>query len=333
MRKLRNAPLPGGKPAGKKIEKTLMIIKVRKNLPKSDDFSFTAIDFERANNCQSSICQIGICVVEKGRITERREYLVKPHSSICYFQPKAVEIHGISYEDVACAPSFAEVWRAVFPYIKGRPLAAHSFVDDAKTLDAALCASRIKYDYRAFGHLCTLELAIKTGIRSADNKYSLEALCGRYGLPLEPHHAGSDAEGCARLALKIAGELSIDSFRRLAELSQEPGFREPDLPCEMTGEDITALEKYIKKLSGKKDVRLSDCPKSKDLGRAKRILNSRPGLTLPKETAESAGALARWLQQAEASAGEGRNGKKTGARTRVRRGYRTQRRADKTQRQ
>ena len=31
-----------------------MIINVQKNLPQSDEFTFTAIDFERANNSQNS---------------------------------------------------------------------------------------------------------------------------------------------------------------------------------------------------------------------------------------------------------------------------------------
>ena len=45
-----------------------MIINVQKNLPQSDEFTFTAIDFERANNSQNSVCQVGICAVERGRI-------------------------------------------------------------------------------------------------------------------------------------------------------------------------------------------------------------------------------------------------------------------------
>ena len=175
-----------------------MIIKTADNLPKSDEFTFTAIDFERANNCQSSICQIGLCVVERGRVVKCAEYLVKPPKRICFFQQKPVEIHGITYEDVADAPSFAEVWREILPDIEGRPLAAHSFRDDAKTLEAALRSFRLKYDYKAAGYICTLELALRAGIHGENNKYSLESLCERYSVPLRAHHAGSDAEGCAR---------------------------------------------------------------------------------------------------------------------------------------
>lgn len=276
-----------------------MIIKITDDLPKSDEFTFTAIDFERANNCQSSVCQIGLCVVERGKIVKSREYLVKPPKRICFFQRKPVEIHGITYEDVADAPSFAEVWREIFPDIEGRPLAAHSFRDDAKTLEAALRSSRLKYDYKAAGYICTLELALRAGIHGENNKYSLESLCERYGLPLRAHHAGSDAEGCARLALKIAGELGIDSFRKLAELSQPPEVPEPELPELLSCEDLEEIEKYVSRLKSKKNVRLADCPKARDLGLAKRVLHRDPDARLDRETAMSANALNNWLMRAE----------------------------------
>lgn len=278
-----------------------MIIKTTDTLPKRDDFTFTAIDFERANNCQSSVCQIGICVVERGKVVKCAEYFVKPPKRICFFQHKPVEIHGITYEDVADAPSFAEVWQEIFPYIAGRPLAAHSFRDDAKTLEAALRSFRIKYDYRAAGCICTLELAQRAGIHGANNKYSLESLCERYGLPLNAHHAGSDAEGCARLALKIAGELSITSFRKLAELSQPPEVPAPCFHGALSCRDLKEIEKYISRLKSKKNVRLTDCPKGRDIGRAIRALHRAPELVIDKETAMSANALHNWLARAEGS--------------------------------
>ncbi len=293
-----------------------MIIRTADNLPKSDDFTFTAIDFERANSCQSSICQIGLCVVERGRVVKCSEYLVKPPKRICFFQHKPVEIHGITYEDVACAPSFAEVWREIFPDIKGRPLAAHSFRDDAKSLEAALRSFRLKYDYRAAGYICTLELALHAGIHGENNKYSLESLCGRYSVPLRAHHAGSDAEGCARLALKIAGELGINSFRKLAELSQPPEIPEPELPDSLSYEDVEELEKYISRLKSKKNIRIADCPRARDLGRAKRALRLSGAARLEKETAMSENALNNWLMRFEKETQTPRRARRGGRRPR-----------------
>ncbi len=274
-----------------------MIINIPKYLPQSDEFSFTAIDFERANNSQSSVCQVGICVVEEGRIIKSREFFVRPPQRVFYFHRKATEIHGITSLDVEEAPTFDKVWEKILPDIEGRPLVAHSFRDDALTLDAVLCSYRIKYDYQKYGHLCTLELALRADIHGKNSKYNLEALCGRYGITLRPHHAGSDAEGCAKLALKMAAELSIDSFRSLAELSQTPNFHEPELPEILTYSDLGVLENYLHRLKNKKTVRLTDCPKLKDLGRAKKIIKKFPALVLKKDSAMSARGLAQWFAE------------------------------------
>lgn len=228
-----------------------MIINVQKSLPQSDEFTFTAIDFERANNSQNSVCQVGICAVERGRIIKSCEYLVRPPQRVFYFQKKAMEIHGITYLDVEDALTFDKVWKKILPYIEGRPLVANSFRDDAMTMDAILCSYRIKYHYQRYGHLCTLELAQRADIHGENNKYNLEALCGRYCISLEPHHAGSDAEGCAKLALALAEELSIDSFRSLADFSQTPDFHEPELPELLTHSDLDVLENYLHRLKKK----------------------------------------------------------------------------------
>ena len=140
-----------------------MIINVQKNLPQSDEFTFTAIDFERANNSQNSVCQVGICAVERGRIIKSCEYLVRPPQRVFYFQKKAMEIHGITYLDVEDALTFDKVWKKILPYIEGRPLVAHSFRDDAMTMDAILSSYRIKYHYERYGHLCTLEAGTAGG--------------------------------------------------------------------------------------------------------------------------------------------------------------------------
>ncbi len=294
-----------------------MIIRTTRPLPESDDFTFTAIDFELANNSPCSICQIGFCVVERGSVVKSAEYFVRPPKGLCFFLPKPVEIHGITYDDVARAPSFAAVWQKMLPYVKGRPLAAHSFRDDAKALAATLAFFGVEYDCRAAGYLCTLELALHAGISGENNKYSLESLCGRYSLPLCAHHAGSDAEGCARLALKIAEELGVSSFRRLVEISCPPGVPEPELPDLLSCGDVEKIEKYVSRLKSRENIRLSDCPRARQLGRAKRVLHRAPETRLEKATAMSANALNNWLTQAERATGTRRAARANDADTAV----------------
>ena len=40
--------------------------------------NFTAIDFETATKERTSVCSLGLCVVENNKVTERKEILVKP---------------------------------------------------------------------------------------------------------------------------------------------------------------------------------------------------------------------------------------------------------------
>ncbi|MDO5116138.1 MAG: exonuclease domain-containing protein [Synergistaceae bacterium] len=278
-----------------------MKIDVAKNLPLNDDFSFTAIDFELANNDKRSVCQVGICVVERGRVLKSYEMFVRPPRRANYFLRKPVEIHGITASDVAFAPTFDEVWEKIFADLEGRPLAAHSFRDDAMCFDAVLQNYRIKYNYRKYGYLCTLDLALRSGIHGENNKFSLESLCERYKIPLSPHHAGSDAEGCARLAMKIADELSISSFRELADLSQTPIFPEPELPDILDCAGIERLECYLGRLRHKKQLKLLDCPNPKELGMAKSFIRKHPATILQKDSAMSARRLAQWFAEQKAS--------------------------------
>ena len=275
-----------------------MIIKTADNLPKSDEFTFTAIDFERANNCQSSICQIGLCVVERGRVVKCAEYLVKPPKRICFFQQKPVEIHGITYEDVADAPSFAEVWREILPDIEGRPLAAHSFRDDAKTLEAALRSFRLKYDYKAAGYICTLELALRAGIHGENNKYSLESLCERYSVPLRARPRGIGRRGLRAARAQDSGRARhrlLPQARRA--LAAAGGARAgPARHALLRG--FGRARKYISRLKSKKNIRLADCPSAR-AGPREAHPAPHPGCAAREGNGDERERLNNWLMRAE----------------------------------
>ena len=58
---------------------------------------FIAVDVETANSQRWSICQLGICVVEAGKVVKTDSVLIDPE---CEFDPFNVEIHGIDAKDV-----------------------------------------------------------------------------------------------------------------------------------------------------------------------------------------------------------------------------------------
>lgn len=42
------------------------------------ELSFAAIDFETANECQSSVCSVGVVIVRQGTIVDRFYSLINP---------------------------------------------------------------------------------------------------------------------------------------------------------------------------------------------------------------------------------------------------------------
>ena len=147
---------------------------------------FTAIDFETAHGKRYSICQVGLVRVENGIVTKKLSILVQPPDN--FYWDRFIEIHGITPEHTANAPTFDKIWNQVEPFVRDMNLVAHNgFSFDFPCLNQTLEYYGItppKYEghctYRIFGE-------------------NLAALCKRYKIPLNHHDALSDAAACAEL--------------------------------------------------------------------------------------------------------------------------------------
>lgn len=160
--------------------------------------SFAAIDFETANNYRTSICSVGLVVVENGEITDRIHELIRPTPN--YFLPRNTEIHGISAADTYEAPTFPDVWEEIEPRIKHLPLFAHNKAFDEGCLRAVFSAYEIYYPEYEF--YCTYQLARRCFPYLFNHK--LPTVARHCGYELEHHHhALADAEACAAIALEV----------------------------------------------------------------------------------------------------------------------------------
>lgn len=157
-----------------------------------------AIDFETANGYRDSACALGLVAVEHGRIVAERAFLVRPPSRWFTFS----DLHGITWEKVAHAPSFAELWPTLRPWFeRADRLLAHNAAFDAAVLRACCERYGIVPPERPF--LCTLRLVRRAwGLRPAN----LAHVCRHFGFPLEHHDALSDARACALIALRALAE-------------------------------------------------------------------------------------------------------------------------------
>ncbi len=159
---------------------------------------FAAIDFETANWHRSSICSIGLVVVENGKITQTKYSLVRPAPN--FYSWHNIQVHGLTFYDTENSPEFPEVWIEFAKLISSLPLVAHNSSFD----EGCLRGVHEYYDlaYPKYEFLCTLRLS-RREIKGLPN-YQLQTVAAHCGYDLtNHHHALSDAEACAAIALQI----------------------------------------------------------------------------------------------------------------------------------
>lgn len=155
--------------------------------------TFAAIDFETANTSPDSACAVGIAVVKGNRIVRRRHHLIRPPDRQFLF----THIHGLTWEDVRDAPTFAELWPALGDLLEDAGfLAAHNASFDQRVL-ASCCRTHL-LPQPSHPFVCTVKLA-RTVWSVFPTK--LPDVCRHLRIPLRHHDAGSDAAACARIVI------------------------------------------------------------------------------------------------------------------------------------
>lgn len=173
--------------------------------------NFTAIDFETATSKYTSICSIGICVVENDEIVERKGMLIRPRS--LEFNDYNIKIHGITPAMVENAPTFDELWDTIRPYIDGKIVVAHNSMFDV----SALCATLEDYgiEFPSFRYLCTVKLSQKAYPEFPSHK--LNCLCDELGITFSHHQAYDDAYACAEVLRSIMKDCNVHSLKEIEE--------------------------------------------------------------------------------------------------------------------
>jgi DNA polymerase-3 subunit epsilon len=154
---------------------------------------FVALDFETANNRQDSACAIGIARVSNGKIVAEAHHLIRPPTPDFWY----THIHGITWNDVAGAPDFKEVWQDVKHLFSGIDfISAHNAGFDRGVLYA--CCETYGLSKPATPFLCTVTLARQMWqLRPT----KLPDVCRYLAIPLNHHRADSDSRACAEIVL------------------------------------------------------------------------------------------------------------------------------------
>ena len=171
---------------------------------------FAAIDFETANGQRSSVCSVGIVLVENGEITDSIYSLIRPRPN--FYTRWTTAIHGLSSADTLDADDFPVVWEGIAPQLEGMPLVAHNSPFDEGCLKAVHSLYGMSYpDYTFY---CTCRLSRRQYPSLVNHQlHTVSAQCG-YNLA-NHHHALADAEACAKIALKIKEKKGVS---RLCDL-------------------------------------------------------------------------------------------------------------------
>ncbi len=98
--------------------------------------TWVAIDFETATREANSACALGIAIVRDGRVERTESWLIQPPFN--EYEYRNMLVHGITAEDTALAPDFAEVWWEVAPLLAEGPLLAHNAPFDIRVLRALI---------------------------------------------------------------------------------------------------------------------------------------------------------------------------------------------------
>ena len=155
--------------------------------------TFVALDFETADYPRDSACALGLVRVENHRIVRRTYHLIRPPRRRFSF----TYLHGITWEDVAHQPTFAELWPNLTPFLEGVDfLAAHNASFDRAVLQKCCAGAGLTPPELPFE--CTVRLARQTWDIFPTK---LNDVCDYLGITLKHHHAASDAEACAMIVI------------------------------------------------------------------------------------------------------------------------------------
>ena len=167
--------------------------------------SFVALDFETAYYTRDSACAIGLVRMIGGEVVATESFLIRPPTRQFVF----TYLHGISWEMVKDAPTFAELLPRLNAFIDGaRFVAAHNASFDRSVFNRT-CEH---YGLEIPGHryICTVNVARDLwGIYPT----KLPNVCEHLGIDLTRHHdAAADAMACARIVQCALDELGPARF-------------------------------------------------------------------------------------------------------------------------
>ena len=165
------------------------------------DVETTGLDPRRHRVLQIAITQLDV----DGRVERRWSSLVDPGVGEGV-DPGPVDVHGLTPEKLAGAPSFGQLAGRVAELVAGRVVVAHNAPFDWGFLAAE--AKRVGSTLPTRQRLGTVELS--RVLQTPSDNFSLAALCSYWGVPQASPH---DAEDDVRVLVEVLRHALADAER------------------------------------------------------------------------------------------------------------------------
>lgn len=167
-----------------------------------------AVDVETANSSRDSVCSIGVTVVYDDRV-DVYSRLIRP--PVMHFDPRNVEVHGITPDMVEDKPRFDEIYldTKLGEFIdQGILMWAHNAGFERSCFIALSQTYNITLSDR-FGCTRYLWQRFCPGLPN----YKLPTVCQAARIELDDHHdAGADSEACAGIAMAATRRFKLEAF-------------------------------------------------------------------------------------------------------------------------
>jgi len=160
--------------------------------------NFLSIDFETANPCLDSICQIGIAEFENGEITNRWNLLIDPED---WFDPMNISIHKITPEIVKGKQNFNEVYPLLKSILENKVVVHHTSYDKTAFIQAC---NKYKLEPFSVKWLDTARVVRRTWEQFKDRGYGLKPVADFLNIEFKHHDALEDAITCGKILLEAS---------------------------------------------------------------------------------------------------------------------------------
>lgn len=138
-------------------------------------------------------------LVKNSEVVWTKTQLINPHAR---FSPYNVQIHGITADSVADAPSFSSFMADHSYLFNHYPLVIHNASFDCSVLNK--CIRRDHLDLPAFDVYDTMSLA-RVNLPDLPS-HALSDLCDYFGIALTHHDSGSDSHAAAQIMLNLLAD-------------------------------------------------------------------------------------------------------------------------------